>query len=445
MESRSAELKTPLFAELRQDSSAILLFHEKIHALNPESLIAKSKRRAPEPGVREFAFIAGIEALVRGATLAVYPLLMYRAWSDVQVVSEIYFVIGVLSLVTALGVPLLSQLMQRRWVYGMGVSLYLASACFGVAGGKWVTLALLCNTLAAATSFVCFNAYVLDHVPKGDFARLESLRMFYGAPGWVLGPAIGVQLLPIWHGTPFLIAGLGAAAILGFLVYLRLGNGRPMTRQRQGASNPLVYLQRFFAQPRLIGGWLFAVIRSCGWWFYFVYLGIFAVQSGLGDGVGGVATSLANMGLFAAPLIFRWVQSTSVRSAMRTAFLSGGVSFVLASLLSPWPWATIAILVVGSYCLVMLDVCAGLPFLMSVKPSERTEMSAVYSSFRDVSGILSPALAWAVLHFTDVSGVFAVAGCALLVGWTIAGRLHPQLGVPGALRPRNASQADGRP
>jgi hypothetical protein len=54
-------------------------------------------------------------------------------------------------------------------------------------------------------------------------------------------------------------------------------------------------------------------------------------------------------------------------------------------------------------------------------------------------------LAWAVLHFTDVSGVFAVAGCALLVGWTIAGRLHPQLGVPGGLRPRNASRADGRP
>ena len=130
---------------------------------------------------------------------------------------------------------------------------------------------------------------------------------------------------------------------------------------------------------------------------------------------------------------------------MRTAFLSGGISFVLATLLSPWPWATIAILVLGSYCLVMLDVCAGLPFLMSVKPSERTEMSAVYSSFRDVSSILSPALAWAVLHFTDVSGVFAVADCALLVGWAIAGRLHPQLDVPGGLRPRNASQADRRP
>ena len=418
-------------------------FFEKQSVLNSESPIATPVRPPVEPGVREFALIAGLEALVRGATLAAYPLLMYRAWNDAQVVSEIYFVVGVLSLLTALGVPLLTQHMQRRWVYILGVSLYVVSAGFGMLGGKWVTAALMCNTLAAATSFVCFNAYVLDHVSKTDFARLESLRMFYGAPGWVLGPALGVQLLPVWHGTPFLLAGLGAAAILGFIWYLRLGNGRVMSRQRSGTSNPLVYLQRFFVQPRLIGGWLFAVIRSCGWWFYFVYLGIFAVQNGLGDEVGGVATSLANMGLIAAPLMYRWVQSTSVRRAMRTAFLCSGACFVLATLVSPLPWATIAILVLGSYCLVLLDVCAGLPFLMSVKPSERTEMSAVYSSFRDVSGILSPALAWAVLQFTTVSGVFAAGGCALLLGWALAGQLHPQLGVPGAQRVRSPSQPDG--
>ena len=55
---------------------------------------------------------------------------------------------------------------------------------------------------------------------------------------------------------------------------------------------------------------------------------------------------------------------------------------------------------------------------------------------------LSPALAWAVLQFTTVSGVFAAGGCALLLGWAIAGQLHPQLGVPGALRVRNPSQPD---
>jgi hypothetical protein len=74
---------------------------------------------------------------------------------------------------------------------------------------------------------------------------------------------------------------------------------------------------------------------------------------------------------------------------------------------------------------------------MAVKPSERTEMSAVYSSFRDASGILSPGIAWLVLQFFPVAGVFAVAGAALLAAWLVAGKLHPDLGVPGAKRQRN--------
>lgn len=397
-----------------------------------------------QPGVPEFALIAGLEALVRGATLAAYPLLMYRAWGDAKVVSELYFVVGMLSLLAALTVPLLAQRLQRRRVYGMGLALYVLSAGFGMLGGKWTAVALMCNTLAAATSFVCFNAYVLDHVAKTEFARLESLRMLYGGLGWVLGPALGVQLLPYWHGAPFLMAGLGASAILFYIRKIRLDNGRVMARQARSAAHPWVYLQRFFRQPRLIGGWLFAVMRSCGWWFYFVYVGIFALENGLGDQVGGIATSLANMGLFAAPLLFRWVQRKSLRHAMRTGFLLSGLCFIGASLLSSLPWVTVAVLVLGSYCLVLLDVCAGLPFLMSVKPSERTEMSAVYSSYRDVAGILSPSLAWLVLQFTDVSGVFAAGGCALLVAWMLAAHLHPQLGVPGAKRVRaSANKARG--
>ena len=398
------------------------------------------KHPAKGPDVAEFAFIAGLEAMVRGSTLAAFPLLMYRAWGDAQRVSELYFVVGLISLLTALAVPLLAQRLQRRWVYVMGLLLYVLAAIWGMVGEKWVAVALLCNTMAAATSFVCFNAYVLDHVAKTEFARLESLRMFYGSLGWVVGPALGVYLLRYWNGAPFLMAGLGAAAILFFIWKIRLGNGRVMARQAAGAAHPWVYLQRFFLQPRLIGGWLFAVMRSCGWWFYFVYLGIFAVEHGLGDSVGGIATSVANVGLVTAPLLFRWVQRRSVRSAIRAGFLVGGLCFLLATLVSSMPWATVGVLVLGSYCLVLLDVCAGLPFLMSVKPSERTEMSAVYSSFRDVSGILSPGLAWLVLQVTDVSGVFAAGGCALLLAWAIAGQLHPQLGVPGAQRVRAASE-----
>jgi hypothetical protein len=76
----------------------------------------------------------------------------------------------------------------------------------------------------------------------------------------------------------------------------------------------------------------------------------------------------------------------------------------------------------------MLDVCGSLPFLMAVKPSERTEMAAVYSTFRDVSGILSPAIGGAILLVAPVAATFAACGAGMAAAWALAGTVHPRLG-----------------
>jgi hypothetical protein len=104
------------------------------------------------------------------------------------------------------------------------------------------------------------------------------------------------------------------------------------------------------------------------------------------------------------------------------------------------PWVAVILLFVGSVSLVLLDVAGGLPFLMAVKPSERTEMAAVYSSFRDVSGILTPGVAWLVLLVAPVAGVFVAAGAGMGLAAAIAGRLHPRL---GADRPTQGARDAG--
>ena len=58
--------------------------------------------RIPRPDANGFGLIAGVEAVIRGTTLTVFPLVMYRAWGSAAMVSKIYFVIGLLSLMTAL-------------------------------------------------------------------------------------------------------------------------------------------------------------------------------------------------------------------------------------------------------------------------------------------------------------------------------------------------------
>ena len=125
--------------------------------------------------------------------------------------------------------------------------------------------------------------------------------------------------------------------------------------------------------------------------------------------------------------MLRWVQRSSVRVAVRTGFLCASAGFLLAAL-SPLPLLAVACLFAASGFLILLDISGGLPFLMAVKPSERTEMAAVYSSFRDVSGILTPGAAWLVLLVAPVSGVFALAGLALGGCWGLAATLHPRLG-----------------
>ncbi len=388
------------------------------------------------PTVGSFAVVGGFEAIARGVTLSVYPLVLYRAWGDAAVVSQIYLVVGIVSLLTVLIVPMLTRLVARRWVHSLGVLLYLAAAGFGMIGGKATALALLCTVVGTAIAFVCYNANVLHYVAKAELGRLETLRLFYAGTGWAVGPFLGVWLLRYWHGAPFVIVAIAAFSMLVAIWWVGMGSTRLASPVGTVSPNPLRYLRRFVVQPRLVGAWLLVVIRSCGWSVFLVYVGIFAIEHGLSDRTGGMVASLASMGLFFAPLMLRWMRKRSLRGAVRIGFFWSGACFVLAALFSPWPWVSIALLLAGAYFLVLLDIFGGLPFLMSVKPSERNEMSAVYSTFRDVANIITPGVVWLVLQVGSLSSVFAVGGVGLLVAWWVAGLMHSELGVPPGERRR---------
>jgi hypothetical protein len=289
--------------------------------------------------------------------------------------------------------------------------------------------------MATVTVTVCFNAYVLDYVAKVELGRAETLRLFYSALAWTIGPFLGVWLYGLSRPMPFVVSGAAALTLLVAFWIMRLGNGKVIARARRQPPNPLAYLGRFFRQPRLIAGWLFAVVRSCGWWVYLVYLPIFALDYGLGEKAAGIAYSISNGFLFAAPLMMRWLQTATIKTGVRIGFLVSGLTFVAAAFLAAAPLASVVLLLVGTAFLILLDVCGGLPFLLAVKPSERTEMSAVYSSYRDVSNILSPGAAWLVLLVAPLPMVFAATGAGLLGCWALAGRLHPRLGSQH-IRPR---------
>lgn len=394
-----------------------------------ERRIPEWLRHAPAPGVKGFAVLAGCEAVARGILISVMPLAMFQTLGSAKSVSEAYFIVGLLSMIAGFLVPWLNRFVPRRWLYTGAALTFFTGAGIGAVAPGQIVVTLGLTTVAVATLFVCFNAYVLDYIERVELGRSETLRMFYSAAGWTVGPVAGVYLMDWWRPAPFLISGAAILGMLGMFLYLRLGNGKLIQKAKRPATNPLAYLGRFAAQPRLIAGWLFAVIRSCGWWVYVVYLPIFAVNAGLSEQLGGVMLSMTNGLLFLTPLMLRWMQGRSVRQSVRTGFLGAAVLSFTAFALAGWPVAAVLALASVSFFLILLDVCGGLPFLMAVKPSERTEMSAVYSSFRDVSGILTPGAAWLLLLAAPLSAIFALSGGALLAAWALAGRMHPRLGL----------------
>ncbi len=377
--------------------------------------------------------LSALDASIRGVLISIMPLVVYEALGDAALESRLYFLVGICSLCTGLMVPWATRHIPRRWMFSLGSLSYMIGMSLAIYGTTVsIGFALLFNTLGTVTVFVCLNAYVLDYVARADLGRCNTKQMLFSALPWSVGPVAGVWLYNWWHPAPFVVGALFAVLQVSVFWVLRLGNGKAISRAKAPTPNPLAYLVPFFAQPRLVVGWAFSVIRSCGWWVYIVYLPIFCVQQRLGDDVAGFALSVSNAMLFTTPFMLRFVQRASVRVAVRTAFVCAGGLFTLASLASPVPWATFGFMMAGAVFLVLLDVSAGLPFLMAVKPSQRTEMAAVYSSFRDVSGILTPGVAWLVLLVAPVGAIFAASGAALMGASVLAGRLHPRL---GAARP----------
>ncbi|MFD1880214.1 MFS transporter [Paracoccus pacificus] len=399
------------------------------------SVLIQPVLHRPSPGFRDFARLGGLEASVRGMLVAIWPLEMYSQLGSKELVSWAYFLIGIGSLCFGLTVPVLGRIIPRRWLYTIAAGLYLLAMALAVAGGPWLTpLALLAMSFGVVTNQICINAYLMDYISRVDLGRSESLRMFYSALPWAIGPAVSVILWKYWPQLPFMIAACTSVLMLALFWHLRMGNGKAISRARRQAPNPLAYLGRFVRQPRLVAGWLFAVFRSSGWGVFVVYLPIFCVEAGLGDQIGGLAFAASSLLLFLAPTMIKWQQRVSLRTAVRLAFTGASVCFLIAVLGAWWPLAAVAGVLMASIFLVGLDAFGSLPFLISVRPAERTEMSAIFTSFRDVSNILTPGVAFIVLVLTgSIPVVFLVTALGMAAMALLARRIHPRAG--GRSRP----------
>jgi ACDE family multidrug resistance protein len=382
----------------------------------------------PVPSVKSFAMLAALESAARGILISVLPIAMYRVYADAKLVSEVYFLVGLLSFITALTVPWASRYIPRRWLFTGASSIFIVGAIIGALADTWVlAIGMSFMTLAVVVITICINAYFMDYVTRSKLSEGETLRLFYSGAAWTLGPFLGIWLMGIWRPAPFILSALAASCLLFLFWELRLGNGKAIHKAKIQPPNPFSFLNKFRKQPRLVAGWTLAVMRSSAWWVYVVYLPIYAVENGYSEQLGGVLLSASNAFLFLTPLMLKAMKG-QVRKAIMLSFIGSGVFFLLSSLEIAGSSFAIGSLVIATLFLISLDMCGGLPFLMAVRPSERTEMSAVYSTYRDVSGVITPGTASLLLIVAPLHAMFSVTALGLFGCAYLATKLHPRLG-----------------
>jgi MFS family permease len=390
-------------------------------------------RRVAAPGAEAFAVIFALESLARAILTSVLPLQALRLVEDAQGVSLVFFLGSISGLLGSLLVPLVVRRTARRFVYSGGAALLIVAAgSFVVDGFIPLIVGLGCRVLGVVALTICLNLYIMDVIAKQDLVHSEPLRMYYSAAAWTIGPALGVWLqLRFGAWLPFAISATAAAALIAYFWFLRLTEKPVLSPGGSNAApGPVANLRRFGSQPRLVMAWAIATGRNAWWAIFYIYTPVFAVKSGLGELAGGLIVSLGTGTLFLMPLWGRLVRRDGLRKVFVAGFaasgcLTTGVAFSFAS-----PGLGAALLIAASIAMVILDACGNRLYFSAVRTSERSAMTSVYATYRDVADLVTPGSMGLALRVFELPAVFALAGLAMLGFAGLASRIHPRLGRP---------------
>src|SRR3546814_7373392 len=150
--------------------------------------------------------------------------------------------------------------------------------------------------------------------------------------------------------------------------------------------------------------------RNVWWVVYFIYVPVYAVESGLGAEVGGAIVSMGTGFMFLAPITGRLVRRVGLRRVFLCGYLLGSVSTFLVAAASGHPWIGGALIVCAALGMSAIDAGGNMLFLFSVRRHERAEMTTVYSTYRDVADIVPPGLFSVLLRVFELPAVFVVGG-----------------------------------
>ncbi len=130
--------------------------------------------------------------------------------------------------------------------------------------------------------------------------------------------------------------------------------------------------------------------------------------------VGGIIVSLSNAFLLTVPLWGQVGRKYGLRKILIVGYILIGIAGILAAILAGIPWLAGTVLVLTAVGGAIVDGAGNVPFLRAVRPLERAEMTAVYSSWRHGGQLAAPGLFAIVLKVFPLPVVFVIGGAVAL-------------------------------
>ncbi len=327
--------------------------------------------------------------------VGVVPLAALDALGSKAAVSYVFLGGAVITLLFTLNVGRLEVLFARRWVMTLGSGfLFVAALLFVFVDGPLFVVAIGLRSAEASIFSVCLSLYIMDHIGKAALTSTESRRMLYTGGAWFVGPTIGGWLWSnSWPSAPFILSASTSAVTIAYFWRLRFHDRAPVLGPITAVTRPVDNVVRFFGQRYLRIAYVIATARAIFWAALFVYGPIYVIEAGLPTWSAGVFLSAASGTLFLSPLIRRVADSCGTRSTIVGAFALMAVSMVGLALLRSSRPVGVVFWLVGAVGGAALDVLGNIPYMRMVKPRERTAMTTVFSTWRELSFLLAPLIA----------------------------------------------------
>jgi hypothetical protein len=105
-----------------------------------------------------------------------------------------------------------------------------------------------------------------------------------------------------------------------------------------------------------------------------------------------------------------------MRRLLLSAYVICGLGTIATGFLAgPSAWGAAAMLLASAFAMSAIDGMGNVPFLRAVRPHQRTDMTPIYNTYRDVAQVAPAGFFAILLAFLPLPSVFVASGTLMVL------------------------------